>query len=357
MLVGIYKLDTPSFQKKINEVYKKILKHNNIPYVEISLDQPDFWDIIKTLDLFIFRWAQPDDHHQIASTILPIIENTYGVKCFPEQNTCWHYDDKIKEYYLFSAKGYPFIKSWIYWDKNSAHKFAQEADYPLVFKLKKGAGSSNVILIKNEEEACNIINKMFGKGISANGFPNNGSVLSLDLEKMLRKKADKYFLNKVRNIQPEVWQPSKNYVLFQKFLPNNSFDTRVTTIGDKVFANRRFVRKNDFRASGSGDPDLDMRNVDMRMVKIAQKISKEMNYQTMAYDFLLNENNEPEICEVSYTYADISVLYSPGYWDTELNWHEGNYWPEYFHIKDGLKLEELAQPEMDKITLQKNTIK
>ncbi len=349
MLVGIYKLDTPIFQKRKNDIYKKILKYNNIPFVEISLDQPDFWDIIKELDLFIFRWAQPDDHHQIAKTILPIIENSYRINCFPDQNTCWHYDDKIKEYYLFKAREYPFIKSWIFWEKENALKFASETNYPIVFKLKKGASASNVVLIKNKTEAHKIICRMFDKGISSNGIPHRGNVKYHNLEKLMRVKIDRYFLNKIRNIKPETWKISKNYVLFQEFLPNNSFDTRITTIGDRVFADRRFVRKNDFRASGSGNYDYDLNNIDMRMVEIAQRISKEMKFQTMAYDFLINEKGEPEICEISYTYSDDSIHYAPGYWDENLNWFEGHYWPEFFHINDALKLSNLKQPVIGEI--------
>lgn len=346
MLVGIYKINKPDFQQKVNEAYKKILQYNNIPFIELNLDQPDFWEKVKDLDLFIFRWAQPDDHHQIAETVLPIIENVYKINCYPNQATCWQYDDKIKEYYLFSAKGYPFIKSWIFWEKENALKFAKETKYPIVFKLKNGAGSNNVILLKSKSEAEKIINKMFGNGINSSGIPHKGHVKYKNLEKYLRSKIDQIFLNKLRDIEPQHWQLSKNYVLFQKFLPNNTFDTRITTIGNRVFASRRFVRENDFRASGSGKPDMDPNNVDMRMIKLAQKISKEMNFQSMAYDFLLNKNNEPEICEISYTFADISILTSPGFFDENLKWHEGRFYPEYFFIKDALNLENLKQPEI-----------
>ena len=73
----------------------------------------------------------------------------------------------------------------------------------------------------------------------------------------------------------------------------------LTIIGNRAFANRRFVRKNDFRASGSGNADFNKNLIDLRFIKIAFEISKELKFQSMAYDFLLNENNQPEICEIS----------------------------------------------------------
>jgi glutathione synthase/RimK-type ligase-like ATP-grasp enzyme len=346
MLVGILKLNSPLFLKKSNNNYKKILDYNSIPYLELSLDDPDFWEKLRDIDLFIFRWAQPDDHHQIAETLLPIIENSYGIKCFPDQNTCWHYDDKIKEYYLLTSKGYPFIKSWIFWEKENALKFAAETKYPIIFKLKNGAGSTNVFLIKDENSAVKAINKMFGKGIPANSNPLKGKVKYKDFEKLLRAKIDKYFLNRIRGIESQMWQLSKNYILFQKYLPNNDFDTRITTIGNLAFGFRRFTRENDFRASGSGKIDYDIKKIDLQLVELALKISKELNFQTMAYDFLYNENEEPEICEISYTYADKVIFDCPGYWDENLNWNEGHFWPEFLHLKDLLNLEELKPFEV-----------
>jgi glutathione synthase/RimK-type ligase-like ATP-grasp enzyme len=82
---------------------------------------------------------------------------------------------------------------------------------------------------------------------------------------------------------------SKNYVYYQKYLPNNNFDTRVTVIGDRAFAFRRFNRTRDFRASGSGKIDYDMDSIDKRMIKIALETSEECGFQCMAFDFLYDE--------------------------------------------------------------------
>ena len=263
---------------------------------------------------------------------------------FPNLYTCWHFDDKVKEYYLLKSLGYPVIESWIFWEKNHALEWAERANFPVVFKLKKGAGSRNVILINNQTEAKKIINRMFGKGISSShGIPHKGIVKYKNLESHLRHKADQYFLNKFRGIKPTVWQIEKNYVLFQRFLPNNSFDTRVTVIGNCAFAMRRFVRRNDFRASGSGNWDLDKNNVDLRTVELALKISKELKFQSMAYDFLFDEKGDPQICEMSYTYPDDP---EKGYWDENLKWHDFNFIPPYFHLKDSLNIEQFRHPDL-----------
>ena len=130
MTVGLYISKFPEFQPKVNEAYKQVLKYNNIDYIELHIDDRDFWEKIKSVDLFVFRWAHVDDHHQLIGAILPVIENYLKIKCFPDLNTCWHYDDKIRQFYIFNSLGYPLIESYIFWEKENALKWADRAELP-----------------------------------------------------------------------------------------------------------------------------------------------------------------------------------------------------------------------------------
>ena len=98
--------------------------------------------------------------------------------------------------------------------------------------------------------------------------------------------------------------------------------------------------------SGSGNIDYDVKKIDMRAIHIAFEISKKLHFQSMAYDFLLNEQRNFEIAEISYTYVDRAVYDCSGFWDANLNWHEGHFWPQYLQLVDALKLPELKQPEL-----------
>lgn len=348
MLVGIHKDPYGKFCQFLKK-YENILHYNGIDHVRLEVSQTDFWEQVSKLDLFIFRWRQIDDHHQVARSILPIIEKQMGIKCFPNMETCWHFDDKIREYYLLRQNGFPVIESWIFWDKKQALEWVKSAEFPTVFKLKGGAGSNNVILVKSEKQAKRLINRMFGKGIISGHIPDFADVRFKHFS--LYKTMHRWGGNVLRKMRSEDmspdWRPHKNYVLFQKFLSNNTFDTRVTVIGGRAFALRRFNRENDFRASGSGKIDYldyDATNTLKRCIEIAFEVSERLGFQSMAYDFLQDDSNGPRICEISYTYVD-SIIYScPGYWDTNLKWHEGHFWPQYFHLIDALKLLDLKQP-------------
>jgi len=71
-----------------------------------------------------------------------------------------------------------------------------------------------------------------------------------------------------------------------------------------------------------------------------------LGFQSMAYDFLYNKEGTAWFCEISYTYLDTIIYDCPGYWDLNLNWREGHYWPQYFQLMDALNLPDLKQPEM-----------
>ena len=89
----------------------------------------------------------------------------------------------------------------------------------------------------------------------------------------------------------------------------------------------------------------EMEDIDTKKIRLALDISKEMGFQSMAYDMLENEKGEPEFCEISYSYIDNYIHNCPGYWDEDLVWHEGHFWPPYLHLQDLLGVD-LKQAEI-----------
>jgi len=350
MLVGIYDLKDPNGKDlAVQRAYEKILAYNGITSIRLRVEQPDFWEQVRGLSLFIMRFKQHDSDLQQAHDLPPIIEREYGIKCYPNLNTGWHYDDKVKQYHLLRSLGFPMTECWIFYDKQASLEWVEQAAYPVVFKLRGGAGSQNVVLVRNRRQAHRLVTRMFGKAIFPEKFVNSGSIRfkHFNLYRELHYICGNiYRWGKGLDTSP-FWQIHKNYVLFQKFLPGNKWDTRVTVIGDRAFAFRRMVRDDDFRASGSGRIDYDTKQIDIRCIEIAFQISKKMGFQSMAYDFLRNEEGVPEFCEVSYTYVSSAVHECSGYWDSQLGWHEGQYWPEYLHLMDALELPSLKMPEFD----------
>jgi glutathione synthase/RimK-type ligase-like ATP-grasp enzyme len=346
--IGIHYSPLRQFQPRLVR-YEKILEYNGLKSTRLCSSELDFWSQVKELDLFIYCWGQWDAERQNAKAILPIIEQELKIPCFPNQRTCWIFDDKIREYYLMAAHGFPMTKSWIFWEKDGTLRWAEDIDLPVVFKLSGGAGSKNVVLIKTRVHLKKIINVMFEKGIPDSAIQTADSLAPgyyMRIKRSLAMIKRRILKQQIpHRISSPNWLIHKNYVLFQEYLPGNNFDTRVTVIGNRAFAFRRFNRDGDFRSSGSGKIDYAVDEIDMNFVRKAFEISLACGFQSMAYDFLYGSNGQITFCEMSYAYIDKAIFNCSGYWDDNLNWHEGHFWPQYFHLVDGLNMPDLKQPE------------
>lgn len=330
-----------------SEKFREILDKNAIPYILIDPNSSSMLDDLASCTHLLFRHSQGDTDMMLYDSIFHVAKNIYKLKCSPDYETYWSYENKIREYYLLKSNGFPVVETNIFWNYNSAQRFLQTSDFPIVVKMYKGAASSNVVKIKSAKDGEKIIDRIFGKGVKFGKLPGSSNLTSIS-----NLGVATYMHNSIRsamislgfldrsNPYPE-WQIQKDAILFQKFLPNNTYDTRVTIIGNRAFAFRRFVRSNDFRASGSGNLDMDTKEIDSRCISVAFEVSKKLNFETMAYDFIYDENQVPRICEISYCFVDRILRSCTGYWDDNLTWHNEQNWPQYYQLIDFLNLDEL----------------
>jgi hypothetical protein len=348
MKVGILKPFRGTYKSMIT-VYKQILDYNNIDYIDLDINNSTFWQEVKTCDLFLAKFSQIDDDLKLMSQILPVINLFLGINCFPNYNTAWHYDDKVKQDYLLRQFNFPIAESYIFWDKEKALNWAEYTEYPVVFKLKGGSGSANITLVKDKRHAKRLIRKAFGRGIHPHWYDIKGKLkaFNFDITKITKYFLKPYYKKYFRGVNAfSNYTRHKNYVYFQKYMPDNDYDTRVAILGKRAWAFKRFNRKNDFRASGSNNYDTRRDEIDKRMIKIAFDVSEKLGFQSMAYDFVYDKDKNPVILEISYTYGDYPE-FSTGYWDQDLNWHNGNYVPEYLELVDALNMPELEQPDIE----------
>lgn len=287
-------------------------------------------DIIQQLeDCTALMWHF---HHASARATLFAKQLLYSVaasgkKVFPDFNTVWHFDDKVGQKYLLEAIGARLITSFVFYTKEEALTWVNQTSFPKVFKLRSGSSSNNVTLVKSKEQAVSLVNKAFGKGFSQyNAWPN----FKERLRKFKHGKASlgnvsKGFIRLFYTTEfAKVAGRENGYIYFQEFIENNDCDIRIIVVDEKAFAIKRMVRENDFRASGSGIVLYDKELFDVETVKIALEVTKQLNAQCLAYDFIY-KNGKPLIVEISYGYDNKAYDPCEGYWDKNLQWHEGSF--------------------------------
>jgi hypothetical protein len=335
--------------------WAELLEYQSVEVRWVNLRLPNAIDQVRDCDGVMWHWEYLPHERQVAPQILRAIEEHLRIQVFPDQRTCWHYDDKLAQYYIFRALRVPIPSTSIFWDPGVAREWAEQTTYPKVFKLRTGSSSSNVHLVRTRDEAFAIIELMFGTGTYPRGFRKVSSDLDLLRENLRGPALELPSQMAIPDRQPSSaqsrywWQPEKNYVYFQEFLSGNAADTRITVIGKRAFGFRRSNRPGDFRASGSKLIDFDSNRVDLRCVRLALEISAMLGVQSMAYDFLLDQSGNQVVIEMSYIYDDKPIERCEGHWDPELNWLPGRVSPQLAQVEDFVRrLQETASQRASK---------
>jgi glutathione synthase/RimK-type ligase-like ATP-grasp enzyme len=325
-------------------------QENGLPFKRINCLASDVIEQCAGLKAVLWHWIFLNlDEMLVARQIIAALEHG-GTLVYPNMATCWHYDDKVGQKYLLESVGAPLVPTWVFTDPAQAKAWIAQTSWPKVFKLRCGAGSNNVRLVRSQAEAEGICRQAFGAGFAAMpGYLD-------DARTRLRNTLNwTHFCAKVRRAPQSILTTLKyrrhgprqrGYVYFQEFLPGNDFDTRVTIIGNRAFGATRRNRPNDFRASGSGEASFDPRTIGRRCVEVAFQVADKLRTQSLGLDFLFDADHQPKICEVSYCSVIASVSNCPGYWDRDYNWHEGHFWPQDLILQDLLAELEITAPRL-----------
>lgn len=298
-------------------------------------------DIVSQLhgcQALFWHWQHHDYHAALFARQLIASVEQMGIVVFPSTATAWHYDDKVGQKYLLEAIGAPLVASHVFYDREIALRWIEGTNFPKVWKLRGGAGSRNVQLVKTQDAARRIVKRSFGSGWSDLRF----HALSERLWHARRDKTIGSFFNVGRGVARTLIPHSKtvrrplqrDYVYFQDFIPGNTSDIRVNVIGERACAMKRLVRTGDFRASASGSSIYDAEQIPLDCIRIAFETSAALRSQSCAFDFVCY-NDSWLIVEISYAFTG-KIRDCPGYWDNTLQWKAEPVTPERFMLEDVL---------------------
>jgi hypothetical protein len=327
-------------EKNNNRRYRSVLDENGIEYVEMFARDLVTFSIPKDVTHCLFFYSHRELDKQFADTVLPIIEYHRGIPTFPSFRERWHFDNKTAQAYLSEYEDIPMPNNWVFWDRETAFEFIENATFPLVMKFANGSASDNVALLHSKKEARRAINRVFF------GFIPSGYGVTRTTFKQFTARAK----NRIKGLlhyptfQRGYWGANTQYALFQEYLGTNDHDTRIAVIGDRAFGYRRFNRPNDFRASGGNIIDYDPKNIDPDLVTLAFEISERLGFTSMAYDFIYDSRGNPKTVEYCYKIGTEYVHKCAGTWDKHLNWIEGPIWPETLHLRSLLQRPDLTEP-------------
>lgn len=320
------------------------MEKRGVDVLVLDFHAPGIIEKVRGCDGAMWHWLHcvPEDKLAVPG-ILHAIEFGLRIPVFPNLSSRWYYDDKVAQYYLFQAINAPNIPSWVFWNYEEAVDFAGQCAYPIILKLTIGAGSANVLKLDSQQQAEKTLRKLFDSGLQPyelNWFSRQPLRAKLRIKQFQLQDAYirvvKGGVPQKRVPLPERYPTERSYAYFQQFLPGNPYDIRITVIGNRAFGFIRHNRPGDFRASGSGNWNMNPKNIPEEAVRIAHEISRANGFQSMGYDFLRAPHGKLLISEISYCYGSVNkAIYDcPGHWDANLEWHEGHMWPQEAHVED-----------------------
>lgn len=312
------------------------LEEKNIPYLLLNAFDNDIVKQIKESKATHFMWHFNQNYFEDMLHAKSLFRslNQIGIKTYPNEESYWHFDDKVAQKYLLEALDVPLVKADVFYYKKEAENYIERSSFPKVFKLKGGAGSINVKLVKTKYQAKKLINKAFNGGFAAY---DSWAVFTDTIERFWRQKSVHNLMRIIKwgfkgifvDRQYKVFPKQRNYVYFQEFIPNLKYDIRLIVIGDKCYYLKRNTRDNDFRASGSGMLEFAPGTFNLEAVDIAFKTAKKLNMVSVAYDFIFDSEDRPLMVEISYGFQPFVYDRCLGFYDTELKWHEAKVNLEY----------------------------
>ena len=299
---------------------------NSIQHSLVDWRSYNSFDTLKEFDIILWHFSHYSAEEMIfARNILQALKLS-GCTVFPDTGDSDHFDDKVAQSYFLRAlqintpSNYPLhSKSAVeYWIKHIGQ-------FPIVAKLRTGSGSSNVLLLRSPSDLRSYSNKMFNKGFCTRpniGFKiksNLSSSKSLaDIVRRIKRIPEFYFSWLSSRLRPN----ERGYVYLQEFVPNVDYDLKVVVVGDCLSFVARYVRKNDFRASGGGTLFYDKSLITKEIIDLAFRASDSLNSDCTGLDIIIDPRSGlPVILEVSYGFSHIAQMELHGYFDRQGHWH------------------------------------
>ena len=106
--------DSKNFPIGYSEKFREIMDFNAIPYVLIDPNSNTMFDELAGCTHFLFRHSQGDTDMMLYDSIFHIAKDIYNLKCSPDYETYWPYENKIKEYYLLRSSGFPVVETNVF---------------------------------------------------------------------------------------------------------------------------------------------------------------------------------------------------------------------------------------------------
>jgi glutathione synthase/RimK-type ligase-like ATP-grasp enzyme len=283
-------------------IMSEIFKKNNYKVSILSFNTFVNGNYEISNNYFFYASSQFREYKEYIQDILIYIENNNGI-IIPNFNSFISHENKMLQELEMKRLEIKSPKSYLVGSYEEGIVFLKQADFPVIAKKSKGFGSKTVEKINSIKEGRIFLKKNLTDGITFN----------IEYFKWLYKKW------KYNTLYPK--QHGK--VIFQEMIENLLFDWKVLIFNDVCFVLKRFTKKDDFRASGSGIFDYKAIPSD-EVLNFALEVRKKLNIPFASFDIVESDNQCFLIEYQSIHFGLLTALNAEVYYK-----YENNNWKSY----------------------------
>jgi glutathione synthase/RimK-type ligase-like ATP-grasp enzyme len=308
---------------------------HQVRYKVIDITRSDWLEniLVEKFDMLLARPSGAVSFFkQLYDERIYILNNVLGKSIYPTFEEILIYENKRILSYWLKANQIPHPRTWVFYSKDKAIKFANICKLPIVAKTAIGASGSGVKIFKKRKEVEDHINTVFsGKGIVRKWGPN---LRKGDLGKRLVKRLKNIpefiiYMHKKKvgaTIEPQKW-----YVIFQEYI-RNDFEWRCVRIGHSYFGHKKLAGRGEKK---SGTSEVSWEAPSKQLLNFVKEVTDKRGFLSQAVDifepkpgnFLINEmqcfwgSKNPHQMIVDgksgrYIFIDSKWIFEPGRFNT-----------------------------------------
>jgi len=213
------------------DIIEEIFKKNNFEVIVLSFNKFVNGNYEIKNNYFFYASSQFTSYKEYIQDILIYIESNGGI-IIPNFSSFIAHENKMLQELEMKRLEIKSPSSYIVGTYEEGIEFLQKTNFPVIGKKSKGFGSKTVEKINSVEEGKKFLKKNLSDGL----------IFNVEYFKWLYKKW------KYNTLYPK----EHGKVIFQEMIKNLEYDWKVLIFNDVCFVLKRFIKKDDFRASGSG---------------------------------------------------------------------------------------------------------
>ncbi len=313
----------------------------------------------KTIDLTSSRWLEEilkNDfnallacppgreslYKQLYDERIQILETQLNYIVFPSFAEISIHENKRFLSYWLDANKINHPKTYVFYSKKEAMRFATKTDLPIVGKFNIGASGKGVNILKEREKLVQYINLAFSKGLRQKWGPNlkMGDYKSRIIKLITNPS---HIVNRVKVYHKTYNEIQKGFILLQEFIPH-AFEWRIVKIGDSYFGHQK-IKQGD---KASGTKGINYILPPDKLLNFVKDLCEKKHFKSIAVDLFEDGNGEYLINELQCIFGHVQeyicekngkpgrIIFSNGEWKFEEGLFNSN-------LSYDLRLEHLIQ--------------